>query len=66
MSKARKKKPAPKSFFDKIGDTLSHVKDAVVEKKDDLVDAVEDKVAAFKEALQERKDRSFLSWSASL
>ena len=43
MSKG-KQKAAGKSLLEKIGETVGHVKDVMVEKKDELVEAVEEKV----------------------
>lgn len=55
MSKA--KRTADKTFMEKIGETVSHVKDIIVEKKDDLVDAVENKVTSIKKAIKKRKTK---------
>jgi hypothetical protein len=55
---ATRKRPAEKSLMEKIGETMSHVKDVIVEKKDDLVEVVEQKVTSIKNAIGRKKKKT--------
>jgi hypothetical protein len=57
MSQARKK-AADKSLLEKIGDTVGHVKDVMLEKKDELVDAVQEKVRVVKKKIGGTKKKA--------
>ncbi|MEJ0101727.1 MAG: hypothetical protein WDO19_03810 [Bacteroidota bacterium] len=43
MKKENKPAEADKTILEKIGDTISNVKDVIVEKKDELVEVVQEK-----------------------
>jgi len=58
---AKSKKPAAgkaeQTTMEKIGDTVSHIKDILVEKKDQLVEVIEEKAADLKGALKKFKKK---------
>ena len=44
-----------KSFMEKIGEQASHIKDEMISRKDHLVEAVENKIAAVKMSIKKYK-----------
>ena len=55
MAKARKT-TKEKSFLQRIGETVTHVKDALVEAKDDVVEGLQEKVTEIKKNIQQKKE----------
>jgi hypothetical protein len=54
MAKARKT-TKEKSFLQKIGETVTHVKDALVDAKDDVVEGLQEKVTEIRKNIQQKK-----------